>query len=109
MAIQPITAGNRMFDVVSDLTQSGATALPTPSVTERDTTCLSCFVPVEVFTGDCPPLPRERRPSSLAIDISLPFPAHTMVSRRRSLEFSPTSPVYNLGLSSSSTFIGDSD
>ena len=38
MAIQPITVGNWMFDVVSDLTRNGAEALPTAMVAERDST-----------------------------------------------------------------------
>ena len=109
MAIQPITVSNWMFDVVSDLTRSGAAAPPNAAVAERDTTHLGRFVPMEAFTGDCPPDPRQRRPSTLAIDIPFPSPAHTTVSRRLSLQFSPTSPVYSLGLSNSSTIIGDDD
>jgi ATP-binding cassette subfamily B (MDR/TAP) protein 1 len=109
MAIQPITAGNWMFDVVSDLTRSGATALPTDEVADRNTTRLSRFVPMEAFTGESPHVPRQRRPSTLAINIPLPSPAHTTNSRRLSLQFSPTSPVYSLGLSNSSTVIGDAD
>lgn len=109
MAIQPITTGNWMFDVVSDLTRSGAAALPTTTVAERESTRLSRFVPVEAFTGECPPVPRQRRPSTLAIDIPMPSPAHTTNSRRLSLQFSPTSPVYSLGLSNSSTVVGDAD
>jgi ATP-binding cassette subfamily B (MDR/TAP) protein 1 len=108
MAIQPITVGNWMFDVVSDLTRNGAEALPTAMVAERDSTHLSRFVPMEAFTGDCAPV-RQRRPSTLAFDIPFPSPAHTAVSRHRSLQFSPTSGVYSLGLSNSSTIVGDSD
>jgi ATP-binding cassette, subfamily B (MDR/TAP), member 1 len=109
MAIQPITVSNWMFDVVSDLTRSGATAPPNAAVAERDTTPLGRFVPMEAFTGDCPPVPRERRPSTLAIDLPLPSPAHTTVSRRLSLQLSPISPVYSLGMSNSSTIVGDDD
>ena len=108
MAIQPITVGNWMFDVVSDLTRSGAAALPSSMVAERDATHLSRFVPVEAFTGDSPPV-RQRRPSTLAIDIPFPSPAHTTSPRHLSLQFSPVSPVYSLGLSNSSTIVGDSD
>jgi ATP-binding cassette subfamily B (MDR/TAP) protein 1 len=108
MAIQPITVGNWMFDVVSDLTRNDVAALPTSIVAERETTHLSRFVPVEAFTGECPPV-RQRRPSTLAIDIPLPSPAHTTVSRRLSLQFSPISPVYSIGLSNSSTIVGDLD
>jgi ATP-binding cassette subfamily B (MDR/TAP) protein 1 len=109
MAIQPITVSNWMLDVVSDLTRSGATAPPNAAVAERDTTHLGHFVPVEAFTGDFPPVPRQRRPSTLAIDLPLPSPAHTTVSRHLSLQLSPTSPVYSLGLSNSSTIIGDDE
>ena len=109
MAIRPITAVNSwMFDVVSDLTRVGAAAPPNAAVADRDTTHLSRFVPMEAFTGNCPPVPRQRRPSTLAVDLPLPSPAHTTVSRRLSLQFSPTSPVYSLG-SNSSTIVGDDD
>ena len=111
MAIQPITVSNWMFDVVSDLTRSGTAAPPNAAVAtrKRDSAPLGRFVPMEAFTGDCPPLPRERRPSTLAIDLPIPPPAHTTVSRRLSLQLSPTSPVYSLGLSTSSTIVGDDD
>ena len=109
MAIQPITVSNWMFDVVSDLTRSGAAAPLNAAVAERDTTHLSRFVPMEAFTGDFPPVPRQRRPSTLAIDLPLPSPAHTTVSRHLSLQLSPISPVYSLGLSASSTIVGDDD
>ena len=108
MAIQPITVSNWMFDVVSDLTRSDAAAPSNAAVAKRDTH-LGQFVPMEAFTGDFPPVPRQRRPSTLAIDLPLPSPAHTTVSRRLSLQLSPTSPVYSLGLSNSSTIIGDDD
>jgi len=109
MAIQPITVSNWMFDVVSDLTRSEVAAPPNAAVAERDTTHLGRFVPMEAFTGDFPPVPRQRRPSTLAIDLPFPSPAHTTVSRRLSLQLSPTSPVYSLGLSNSSTIVGDDD
>jgi len=109
MAIQPITLGNWMLDVVSDLTRSGAPAPPSAMVAERDTTRLSRFVPVEAFTGQLSDVPRQRRPSTLAIDLPIPSPAHTAVPRHRSLQLSPMSPVYSIGLSNSSTLLGDSD
>ncbi|KAI0298345.1 P-loop containing nucleoside triphosphate hydrolase protein [Multifurca ochricompacta] len=109
MAIRPITLSNWMFDVVSELTRTGATSLPSAIVTERMTTRLSRFVPMEAFTGELPPAPRKRRPSTLAIDIPFPSPARTTNSRRFSLQFSPTSPVHSLGLSNSSTLLGESD
>lgn len=109
MAIQPITLGNWMLDVVSDLTRSGAPPLPSAMVAERDTTRLSRFVPVEAFTGELSHFPRQRRPSTFAIDIPIPSPAHTASSRHRSLQLSPKSPVYSIGLSNSSTLLGDTD
>ena len=109
MAIRPITLGNWMFDVVSDLTRTGAAGLPSAMVAERDTTHLSRFVPMEAFTGELPHPPRQRRPSTLAIDLPVPSPVHTTVSRRLSLQFSPISPVYSIGMSNSSTLLGDSD
>jgi ATP-binding cassette, subfamily B (MDR/TAP), member 1 len=105
MAIRPITLGNWMFEVVADLTR-GRT-LPLPSmVAERETIRLSRFVPMKAFTGELPPVPHQRRPSTLAIDIPLPSPAHTIVSRRLSLQFSPTSPVDSVW---STTLLGHSE
>lgn len=109
MAIQPITLGNWMLDVVSDLTRNGAPAPPSAMVAERNTTRLSRFVPVEAFTGQLSDEPRQRRPSTLAIDLPTPSPAHVASPRHRSLQLSPISPVYSIGLSNSSTLLGDSD
>ena len=109
MAIQPITLGNWMLDVVSDLTRNGAPAPPSAMVAERNTTRLSRFVPVEAFTGQLSDEPRQRRPSTLAIDLPIPSPAHVAGPRHRSLQLSPISPVYSIGLSNSSTLLGDSD
>lgn len=109
MAIRPITLGNWMLDVVADLTRGDVAALPPAKVAERDATQLSRFVPMESFTGELPQVPRQRRPSTLAIDLPLPSPTHTTVSRRLSLQFSPVSPIYSPGFSNSSTLLGDSD
>ena len=110
MAFQPITTSNWIFDVISDLTRSGHRAAAQSScMVEEDTTHLSRFVPVESFTGDCPPVTRKRRPSTLAIDIPPLSPAHTTVPRHLSLQFPPVSQVYRLGLSSSSTAVRDFD
>ena len=110
MAIRPITLGNLnwMLDVVSDLTRGGAPPLPSAMVSERDATHLSRFVPVEAFTGELSHVPR-RRPSTFAIHIPIPSPAHTAVPRHCSLQLSPISPAYSIGLSNSSTLLGDSD
>ena len=108
MAIHPVTLSSWMIEAVSDLTRTAAGQLPSAMVAERETTRLSRFVPMEAFTGDLPPAPRERRPSTLAIDIPFPSPAVTTISRRLSLQFSPTSPMYSLGYSGS-TLHEDSD
>ncbi|KAI9464106.1 P-loop containing nucleoside triphosphate hydrolase protein [Lactarius psammicola] len=108
MAIHPVTVSSWMFEAVTDLTRTAAVQLPSTMVAERETNRLSRYVPMEAFTGDLPPVPRQRRPSTLAIDIPLPSPAVTTISRRLSLQFSPTSPIYSLGLSGS-TLHEDSD
>ena len=107
MAIQPVTLSSWMFEAVSDLTRTAAGQLPSNMVAERETTRLSRYVPMDAFTGDLPLVPRERRPSTLAIEIPIPSPAVTTTSRRLSLQFSPTSPSYTLG--SSVTLLGDPD
>jgi ATP-binding cassette, subfamily B (MDR/TAP), member 1 len=100
MAIRPITLGNWMFEVVSDLTRSRAPPVPSAMVADCETTHLSRFVPMKAFTGELPPVPRQRRPSTLAIDVPiLPSPVHTTTSRRFSLQFSPTSPSSSDGFS----------
>ena len=109
MAIRPITLGNWMFEVVSELTRSRAPP-PSAMIAERETTRLSRFVPMKAFTGELPPVPRQRRPSTLAIDVPiLPSPAHTTTSRRFSLQFSPTSPSGSDGFSSSLTHLDPPD
>jgi ATP-binding cassette subfamily B (MDR/TAP) protein 1 len=108
MAIHPVTLSSWMFEAVSDLTRTAAGQLPSAMVAERETTRLSRYVPMEAFTGELPPVPRERRPSTLAIDIPFPSPAVTTTSRHLSLQFSPTSPAYTLGYSGS-TLHEDSD
>lgn len=110
MAIQPVTLSSWMFEAVSDLTRTASVQLPSAMVAERETSRLSRYVPMAAFTGELPPVPRQRRPSTLAIDLplALPSPAVTTTSRRLSLQFSPTSPTYSFGLSGS-TLHGDSD
>ena len=110
MATQVITVGNWIFEVVSDLTWSGRRATTQPNmVAERNTTHLSRIVPVEAFVGDYPPVSRESRPSTLAIDIPPPYSPHTTVSRRVSFQVSPLSPVYSLNLSDTSTIVNGED
>ncbi|KAI0062541.1 P-loop containing nucleoside triphosphate hydrolase protein [Artomyces pyxidatus] len=105
-SLRPITLGNWMFDVVADLT--GAQAMPSAMVGAREADRVSRFIPPEAFAGDQLDYVRPRRPSTLHIDIlPSPVPAHTTVTRRLSLQFSPTSPVYTLGTSTSSTVFDD--
>ena len=105
--IQPITVSNWMFDVVSDLTRSGAAAPPNAAVAERDTTHLGRFVPMESFTGDCPPVPGSGKGKSMARVEGRRSRVHTTASCRLSLQLSPTPPAYSL--SNSSTIVGDDD
>ena len=111
MATQLVTVGNWIFEVVSDLTRSGrrGSTQPTSIVAERNTTQRSRFVPVGSFIGDYPHVPLKRRPSTLAISIPPPSSARTAVPRHLSLQVSPISPVYRLGVSNSATVAGDSD
>ncbi|TFK71455.1 P-loop containing nucleoside triphosphate hydrolase protein [Pluteus cervinus] len=92
-SLRPLTLGNWMFDVVADLT-SKTTAAPEAAATvisPREPYRISRFVPPEAFTG----IERQRRPSSLHLE-ALPSPqaAHTIASKRYSLQFTPTSPVF---------------
>lgn len=108
MAIRPVTLANWMFDAVSDLSRSGLPPPPSSMVAAQDATHLSRFVPVEAFTGELSHVPRQRRPSTLAIHIPIPSPAHTAVPRHHSL-LSPMPSAYSIGLSNSSTLLGNSD
>ncbi|KAI0043061.1 P-loop containing nucleoside triphosphate hydrolase protein [Auriscalpium vulgare] len=106
-SLRPITFGTWMFDVVADLTGAGGQpAMPPAMVSSRDSVRVSRFIPPEAFTGHPEEMYiRQRRPSTLHIDLPLPSPARTTISRRLSLQFSPTSPVYShgTGISTSST------
>ncbi|TFY59934.1 hypothetical protein EVG20_g7612, partial [Dentipellis fragilis] len=118
--LRPLTVGNWMLDVVADLTRSRA-ASPTPTDNNR----ISRFIPTEAFgtalkhgheDDDANSEEyemeegRARRPSTVAIGLpSLPMPAaaRTTMTRRRSLQFSPTSPVFSTNTISSSTVFDD--
>ncbi|KAH9974422.1 P-loop containing nucleoside triphosphate hydrolase protein [Lactifluus volemus] len=94
---------SRQLDVRGRLGSYSESCPPVPSamVADCETTHLSRFVPMKAFTGELPPVPRQRRPSTLAIDVPiLPSPVHTTTSRRFSLQFSPTSPSSSDGFSS---------
>lgn len=81
---RPITFGNWMFDVVTDLTAKNEQAPPVPT---RDS-----VVPEQISTAT-----HKRRPSSVQIVPALPPPAsaHTYNSRRHSLQFTPTSATFS--------------
>ncbi|KDQ51622.1 hypothetical protein JAAARDRAFT_40847 [Jaapia argillacea MUCL 33604] len=85
---RPLTLGNWMFDAVADLTAVKGGALGGERRVSR-------FVPAEAFAPEPTSESRSRRPSSLYIpDIAPPLPSRTTVSRRLSLQFSPTSPKF---------------
>jgi ATP-binding cassette subfamily B (MDR/TAP) protein 1 len=90
-----VTLGNWMFDVVADLTK----VAPTPvTVAARQPNRISRFVPVEAFAKEMPESERRRRrPSSIhSPTISSPSLAHTAATRRYSLQFTPTSSVFDI-------------
>ncbi|KIY71143.1 P-loop containing nucleoside triphosphate hydrolase protein [Cylindrobasidium torrendii FP15055 ss-10] len=88
--------GSWMFDVVADLTAKAAPtqyeAVPTLN---RESQRVSRFVPLDEFTG---PIygqePRLRRPSSGFVGPNPPESTVTTHTRRYSLQFSPTTPVF---------------
>ena len=95
--LRPLTLGNWMFDVVSDLTSANTTTIPSthPNPNNRE----SRFIPQPETH-----LPRKRRPSTLHIDIApLPLPIHSVERNRRSLQFAPTSPAFSTYSQGSST------
>lgn len=112
---RPLTMSNWMFDVVADLTKTSVTA-PSAAVApapNRNSHRISRFVPQESFSEEpaTPVSPASSRPKSLHIDIpSLTSPplARTM-SRRYSLQFTPTSPTYTHSSFLSATVIEDGE
>ncbi|KAF7976914.1 hypothetical protein HWV62_5310 [Athelia sp. TMB] len=87
--LRPITLGNWMFEAVQDVTSPRA---PTPAGTG--------MVPATAFTGELSAAQRMRKRSSLQVpEISVPSPTRTTVSRRLSLQWTPTSPTYTARLS----------
>jgi ATP-binding cassette subfamily B (MDR/TAP) protein 1 len=99
-SIRPITTlGTWMFDVVADLTK----AAPTPAiVTTRRPDRVSRFIPAEAFSKEMQDEVRKQRPSSIHSP-SIPSLAHTAATRRYSLQFTPTSPVFEFHASRTST------
>jgi ATP-binding cassette subfamily B (MDR/TAP) protein 1 len=83
MAVRPLTFGAWMFEAVAELVAPSVPSLPHSSSTQ--------FPPNDNFT---PILDRRRRPSSIDIPSpTSPQAAHTITSRRLSLQYSPTSPT----------------
>ncbi|TFY75306.1 hypothetical protein EWM64_g8705, partial [Hericium alpestre] len=109
-ALRPLTIGNWMMDVVYDLTKSRSST-PVPRLPDRK----SRFVAPEEFGTAVAEaeFKNSRRPSTVAIDLpALPSPpvAHTTLSRRLSLQFTPTSPVFSMtNTYSGSTVFDDSE
>ncbi|EKM56629.1 uncharacterized protein PHACADRAFT_253850 [Phanerochaete carnosa HHB-10118-sp] len=112
---RPLTMNHWMFDVVADLTKPSVTSpntavTPTPN---RTTHRISRFVPPEAFSEEpatpVSPFSLHRR-QSLHIDIpSLASPpAARTISRRYSLQFTPTSPTSTSSFFSS-TLVEDED
>lgn len=100
---RPVTFGNWMFEVVADLTAKN-TAPSTGLVSVRETMRLSRYTPTqEPITEMAEYEPRSRRPSSVVITAAPrpPSTAHTVQSRRYSLQFTPTSPVFSFHASPS--------
>ena len=101
-------SGNWMFEAIHSITRLNA---PPPAYTADRA---SRFIPAESFTASSDfepysPPQRQRRPSTLAIDLPTPVTARTNSSTHRlPLQFSPMSPVYSQSIfSTSSTLIGD--
>lgn len=105
--IRPLTFGNWMFDVVADLTSqfSSNPAAPRDVVSAaRASRPLSRFIPfpspiteeTDEEAAEAQYARRPRRPSSVLITPTTPTPAARIVSRRWSLQFTPTSPTSTL-------------
>ncbi|KAF9447986.1 P-loop containing nucleoside triphosphate hydrolase protein [Macrolepiota fuliginosa MF-IS2] len=108
--IRPLTFGNWMFDVVADLTSQYSTAAPTTTMPKdavsaiRASRSLSRFIPfpspiteeTDEEAAEAQYAHRPRRPSSVLITPTTPTPVARVVSRRWSLQFTPTSPTSTL-------------
>jgi len=103
--MRPLTLGNRIFDVVADLTKPAASSVPAPDTNVKwDAKRVSLFIPIapEAFTGvdNEIGLVHGRRPSSIQVlphpptlEITVLQSTHTTASRRRSLQFTSMSPT----------------
>ncbi|KAJ7709793.1 P-loop containing nucleoside triphosphate hydrolase protein [Mycena rosella] len=89
------TFGHWMFEAVADLTAQVPTALPSAVVRGEDAR-MSQIAPPEVPSVPGLEFPtRQRRPSSVYAPPVPPSPAATVVSRRFSLQFTPTSTAFS--------------
>ncbi|THH19333.1 hypothetical protein EW146_g1804 [Bondarzewia mesenterica] len=104
-SLRPLTLGNWMFDAVADLTRSEV--IPHAMVVTRSDRRVSRFVPADVFNSEPEIVDRPRRPSTIAIDLPEPAPAHTTMTRRLSLQFTPTSPIFSSNAFSTSSTLFD--
>ncbi len=91
---RPLTMSNWMFDVVADLTKPPTSASAAPvTQPDRRTHRMSRFVPAEAFTASPSPPVSPRRQSFVNVpSIASPPPAYNTLSRRYSLQFTPSSP-----------------
>ncbi|PSR75789.1 hypothetical protein PHLCEN_2v8906 [Hermanssonia centrifuga] len=91
---RPLTMSNWMFDVVADLTKPPTSASAAPvTQPDRNTHRISRFVPAEAFTASPSPPVSPRRQSFINVpSIASPPPAYNTLSRRYSLQFTPSSP-----------------
>ncbi|KAG0696805.1 P-loop containing nucleoside triphosphate hydrolase protein [Suillus ampliporus] len=98
-----VTLGNWMFDVVAELTKTGAPQPPLPTAAEKDKDWrMSRFVPPSALPKEQLPefeggaAGRLRRPSSMSIIIpDITVPPRTYDGRRFSLQFTPTTPTFS--------------
>ncbi|KAG1805465.1 P-loop containing nucleoside triphosphate hydrolase protein [Suillus subaureus] len=104
--MRPVTAtlGNWMFDVVAELTKSGAPSPPPlPTAAEKDKDWrMSRFIPPSALPIEEMPefkggaAGRQRRPSSMSLFVpEITVPPRTYGGHRFSLQFTPTSPTFS--------------
>ena len=110
-ALHPLTLSNWMYDVMADLTSIKPSVPASEAVAPRESERVSRFVPIaaSALMDDG----MGRRPSSVQVlpysamtpGVTLPPSAHTVASRRSSLQFTPTSLTF-LNWSYSRTTLG---
>jgi ATP-binding cassette, subfamily B (MDR/TAP), member 1 len=103
--MRPVTAtlGNWMFDVVAELTKTGAAPPPHPTTAEKDNdwrvsrfVAPSAFPKEQMAAFEGGAADRKRRPSSMSIIIpEVSVPPRTYDGRRHSLQFTPLTPIFS--------------